>query len=1563
MSCPIRKTIFDHAEKEGIIDAKNNIKSVAESQMYIETLNQYAKENFGITGDLLITQTIKNNAGVFTKLDLNPFYESRIDYIKNLSDEEVIFVEDISQSEMLEEQGYTFIGNRDTEVGKLPAYYNFNGMSESEAMNSFNQGAPITDNFVELINYKKLQIQKLKVLVKQLNQEQLRPGADRKALRSKAATYANFKRELEEQVAFLDEEIDENLYIAIEQDVDRLTTDLQRVNDFTLKDIKDRRDFIWEFVHGTTFDEQVPSGRFEGLPDSESTRKIKAKLDALKDAYNVSTEQFIQNSIETDIMYQTLKDNIKADVNKTKAEIEETLDNLFTTINDISYMDKYALGVNQSFHWDTLYPQLMSSKLEYELHKEQTVINRLKQALKSIVGNEKDIDFVRERDENGNLTGNILDVYTKVWSDTQLAISKLAQRYRFQSEPSKKRNAYNQFISTVKANADFIDVRKLSVIKNNYAQQPGFNKYFKFSDAQMEQYENELISKIGEDKFNTIVQNAINQVENYLEIRDNPANSKKIQYIESMNILAFSEAIEDPNNPENLIYFQQPSGNTYSVRFSDLETLSYVPKEFLATDYNAATGAVETVPSGFYSETFTKLTDREKEILSAYREAALYVNETYNLHNFDVLTYPKVMQEFKEQTAINFKNKKYSKIVKDFTQEYKKYFFETGRFSVPGKKVKENYQDNSKSEIAEKAKMYIIKGVDPEQAFTQARQEILSKYSQDTLRDMEAMLELSAHQRARENAEPVIASYMEAFKQIKASSKDQVKERRRAHEKVQNWIDRRIYGEEEKERGSGSVVDKAWLSTPGVQKFFKKMGEVPVLGKVIGEKTPRLLNEVEKDLYEELLELRKKGYQADTFSFTNDDVKYETKMIQTRDKVGNIISTKQIYEISDIGGRKKITKEEFDEEFQKWVEQKISNLGLDLTTSGIIQGIMKTTILKGLGFNFLSGIFNRLEGKNSLLIMDKTGSFWSIGNAEKANSHMNLFNTFKIASRLIPDSLQNKHNQVKGIKNYLELMNIIQDKKNVFESNAESSKYDFGVGIFALSVDNPEVKNQGTIALAMAMDHMVTIRQGPAAGTKVPLYTEDGQFSVFDLIDDQLVLKDEFKDPARGINDIYDFLGTDEIFQLKQKTRQAISKSQGNYDPNDTMYMTKNIYGRVLSVFTKWRYEHLMQRFSPGKGYDLTFGKERAKGRYVHLLDSSGALVAGGAVAAGITFGFGLPIVGGMAAVGVTKLVIRKFFKDTYAGEIERETAFVTEFTATLISILLETLNYPLRLVNVNGKYKILGKVDPFKELKQNNHMTEEQANNIAACTRELAIMLVWLNILLAFKALTWDDDDDKDSDRRRFHNFGDNQINRIVNSMLSYSNPLYLYKDTTRFAVLEQAMKTLDVMSMLAGNEKQLNKFPRNLLDVTPLPRVLYKDGLPWHDKVQFDNMPSEKFNYSVWSDHFIRSFGDKEKFDTYRDKKKQEIVEELEAQGLEGDDLARALRRRLRKERLTKARDMSYDEVIEELESGKPVEEIKRQRKASKRERRNRVDELKEEGLSGDEISEVMAEEFRGR
>ena len=660
--------------------------------------------------------------------------------------------------------------------------------------------------------------------------------------------------------------------------------------------------------------------------------------------------------------------------------------------------------------------------------------------------------------------------------------------------------------------------------------------------------------------------------------------------------------------------------------------------------------------------------------------------------------------------------------------------------------------------------------------------------------------------------------------------------------------------------------------------------------------------------------------------FTIEDVKYN--MVLTKNQKGE---TKPMYRANDIGGSTTISKEEFESKFNTWIDNKIESLGLDLTTSGVIQGIMKTTILKGLGFNFISGLFNRLEGKNSLLIMDKTGNFWSQGNADKANSHMNLFNMFKMAPTLVTNMWKDKHTKVQSIKSFLELLDVVQDKKNVFEANSESSKFDFGLKVFALSVDNPEIKNQGTIALALAMDHKVTNN----LGVETSLYDEEGNFTAFNNVDGELVLKPEFMDPANGINDIYDFLGTDTIFQLKQKIKQAISKSQGNYDPNDTMYMTKNAWGKALSTFTKWRYEHIMQRFSPGKGVDLTFGKERARGRYMHLWDSSGAMGAAAGVVAGVTFGFGLPVIGAMAGVGITGMVVKKFFKNTYFGEIEKESSYINEYAAFLASVLIESLNYPMMLVNINGKYRLqkIAGYDPKAALKQNNQMTEEQASNIIASARELAMMLVWLGILMGFKSLTWDDDDDKDSDRRMLHNFGDNQINRIVGSMLAYSNPKTMFSDMSRFAVLEQMFKILDVTAALAGDPKSLKNVGKSALEVSPLPRILYRNRLPWHDRAEYDNIPGMLNNtYSTWTDEVVKNKGDKREFERYKSNKIKEITRELKDQGLEGDAFDEAFEKRKKNEVITKARNLDYNEIVDEINSGDSFKTIKAQRKARK-------------------------------
>ena len=1504
MSCPVNQTVIPFLKKEGIINEKRNIIANTDVAMAtLKSLNDYAKKTFGVSKDLLVTQTIKNKAGVFVRVDLDPEVEYQID------------------------------SNR--------------GIYDVESKNYFSS-PPLSDNHAEIVAYYKFLVEKYEEQIKKL-QPKLGETKTRQETASKIYAINELKQELEKQIGVLTgSDSTDILFHAVHTHIDRLMEDLDKVNYFSLDEIKERRNFIWEFVKGTTFDSQVPSERFEGLPDFPEFNNIRGKLDALKDKYNRVSVKFTEAQMNDDIQYQNLKKRIEESGMKP-GEIEDALDSLFFAQKDISFFDKTFLGINNSMQWDTIYPQLMYSKHAYEKHKEQAVVNRLIQNLKNAVGDTKDIEFVKDRDKDGKLTGYITDSYSNTWAEVMFNIRKIVGQFKYEGNAQKKHQHYKRYIQTVKANGEIIDPRKLAVIRDAYGHTSELGNYFTFSQEEMDAYAKEIIEKIGMEKYNNMVSSFTNQIETYLE---NLSAGKSERYLASINILEFASSLADPSNTDSQVYFQTKNGDTQSTYFNNLNNLIFIPKQEIESDYDPVSGTSFKVKSGFYNENFQNLTEKQKEILAAYREAATYFNHTYSLNKFEKLSYPKVLQEFNEQVAKNFKSKKFGEIGKGLAQEYKKYFYETGRFSVEGSEIRANYRDNTEAEIAEKAQIYRISGIPTKEAYDRAKQEVLSMYSEDTLRDMEALLQLASEQRARENAAPAINSYMETFKNIKSGKEN--KERTDAIQKVQGWIDRKIYGKTNAERGSESLTDSAWLTGKDSKKVFKILEGLPVLGKFINEKTPKLLSQAEKDLYQELVKLRGKEFAGEPgTTFTVDGVKYETKIVKTAK--GDMVTR---YYASDIGGRTTLNKKDFDEAFQKWVENKIENLGLDLTTAGVVQGIMKTTILKGLGFNYISGIFNRLEGKNSLLIMDKTGSHWKPGNADIANSHMSLFNTLKIAPKLITNQWKAKHERAKKIDAFLSLTHVLQDRKNVFDANAESSNYDLGIGLFQWSVDNPEAKNQGTIALAVAMDHIITDNQG----SKVPLYDSEGNFNAFDYIDGQLVLKPQFVNPAAGINDIHDFMASDEMFLLKQKTTQAISRSQGNYDADDVMSLTKSHWGKMLATFTKWRYEHIMQRFSPGKGYDLVTGDKRARGRYLHLWDSPGALLTAGGLTAGVSFGFGLPIILGIGGLGMSKLVVKKFFKNTYLGEIERESALFSEAVAFFISTVVETLNYPLRLVNINGKFGL--KYDPYKNLKDANVMTEEQANNLAAMARELAVMLTWISILLMFKAMTWDDDDDKDSDRRMLHNFGDNQINRIINSMLVYTNPKAFFSDVSKFAVIEQMFKVQDVIAGLSGDAKSEDKLVKSLLDITPIPRVLYKDRLPWHDAVEFDHVPGlQGVSYSVWTDHRIKKFGAKEAYKTYRDEKKAEITKELEEQGLEGLELEEAVKKRVRKELISKPKDMSYDDIEDEIEAGLTSSEAKAARKASQADRDARKEELKAEGLTGSEIASIMREEFRGR
>ena len=80
MACSVRETITRELRNNNFIDDKNNIIGGAGNVFpYIDSVNQFAKDNFGVTEDVLQTKSMTNVAGARVKIRFNNNVVEQID--------------------------------------------------------------------------------------------------------------------------------------------------------------------------------------------------------------------------------------------------------------------------------------------------------------------------------------------------------------------------------------------------------------------------------------------------------------------------------------------------------------------------------------------------------------------------------------------------------------------------------------------------------------------------------------------------------------------------------------------------------------------------------------------------------------------------------------------------------------------------------------------------------------------------------------------------------------------------------------------------------------------------------------------------------------------------------------------------------------------------------------------------------------------------------------------------------------------------------------------------------------------------------------------------------------------------------------------------------------------------------------------------------------------------------------------------------------------------------------------------------------------------------------------
>lgn len=114
MACSVRETITRELKNNNFIDDKNNIiGSTQDVFPYIDSINQFAKDNFGVTDDVLITKSMSNVAGARVKIRFNTNIVEQIDTNRENNDfnsrqgVEEVFQENPELSSIGTEQQYS----------------------------------------------------------------------------------------------------------------------------------------------------------------------------------------------------------------------------------------------------------------------------------------------------------------------------------------------------------------------------------------------------------------------------------------------------------------------------------------------------------------------------------------------------------------------------------------------------------------------------------------------------------------------------------------------------------------------------------------------------------------------------------------------------------------------------------------------------------------------------------------------------------------------------------------------------------------------------------------------------------------------------------------------------------------------------------------------------------------------------------------------------------------------------------------------------------------------------------------------------------------------------------------------------------------------------------------------------------------------------------------------------------------------------------------------------------------------------------------------------------------
>lgn len=1071
-----------------------------------------------------------------------------------------------------------------------------------------------------------------------------------------------------------------------------------------------------------------------------------------------------------------------------------------------------------------------------------------------------------QKDSLGVKSNMLVSKFSESWFKRSGEIKNFTRAFMRHSQDFKvKADNYKRMMVKMKANQDFLEIAKLKYFRDNEK----FNvlytdKYFKYSDEVMEEYEKDLIDRLGINFFNEMLKKQADLLEEWIEtVAKDDMASANFKY--ESNPFEFTEHFYDNKKyktptdsgaflySQYSVYFPLSKSRNNKIDFDyfnkDFAEIEADPDkyEFWSLVNNLLTEYInpELQANGVRVKTYElpQISDLlSKEILKnagAAEKGSLILKSLLDNYSkmFASPTYANLDKETDSNINTGYSNKVAKRIaeirsilktetldglVKLAAEEGIEYSMNDHYYSKldaidTNKKTTAAAKKNQKKFVEDKEKERLIKAI--------ANKRVLSRTDDDFITILKTLASITDSLSARKTSLN-IANILQDYVKSKSNKNESNKTTslKNINTFFENFIKRNIlqdtgHGDREKdEKGQLKTVGKILNKKVGnFNKFFNYFGiDIPALdwSKYMSEEDKKFRKFIEEEI--DNIET------ISDFNFRMGQFKYTT-------------SKGKFYIQKGKQEKKEVKREYMEDQYARYLGEKIENLGIDRTIGSLFNGFLGVLVQKSLWLNPKSGFRNLWEGGTKNMQVASSGRYgFGLEELQNAKTFLWGINTDRYLSTFegqkaltINKSSKDHALNIKTYKDICYQFGLIQDKKNEVAKaeDYDTKKRTFKASLMDFAVENPEAHNQGELILSKLQTIYIDYIDENGETNSRPIF--DGEKQDFIWIPGTMILKDEYRteENVRMWENFLESKGeNNQHLSSILEIQSIIESTQGNYNDNDIVGLQGYTLGRMFMMFKRFYPEHLWQNFGKQE-YNLITGETNFKGRKRIMLEhapvTAAYLTACGALS--LTGGLGLFIGGGAIGMFVINFLVNRFVQKQKLktrwdmGSLKLSLNFSLEILARSIHRPIEFMTRGKTPITKYFNHTVIGKIQEMSPpimTSKDRAMLSENAQEIA---QRVNLILGSMLIITALKALVMlvsgDDDEEYEENLKSVEgvmNLVLNTANTLNSQLDEMNNPKLLLENVGKimmFQTLDNANRIFNELEKVMKEDADPSK------------------------------------------------------------------------------------------------------------------------------------------------------------